>query len=530
MPVRIQSMTNTCTSDIEATVAQSIRIIEAGAELLRITTPGLKEAKALIKIRSILRKKGYTTPVVADIHFNPTVAEFIAPHVEKIRINPGNFADKKKGSTIVYTDASYRDELIRVEQRFSPLVEICKQHQTAMRIGVNHGSLSDRIISRYGDTPEGMAESAMEFLRICKKMDFHQLVVSMKSSDVKVMIYATRILVLMMKKDNLCVPVHLGVTEAGSETEGRVRSAAGIGPLLLNGIGDTIRVSLTESPESEIPVARSLVKNFPKKKEIALKDQSIAYEQKAVYASAHIGKGKQAVVIAGGQSSLIDKEKDLLLKEIKIFDKFPENISLDHDGFVFFHASADSLRGGNFPPEAIPVVEVSDLPDLQGIRFPLILKLTIGHMNREDVVLRASGIFSYYLSNGIGNGIWIQGKDAGFLTELSFHILQACGLRRTRAEYISCPSCGRTKFDIERSVKEVKAKTSHLSHLKIAVMGCIVNGPGEMSDADYGYIGEGKGKISLFKGKECVKKNVDEKIATQELIEMIKAYDDWKEV
>lgn len=534
-PVRIQSMTNTPTLDVEATLNQLIRIIDAGADLVRITTPSLKEAKAMVEIHRLLRKKGYNTPLVADVHFNPKVAEFLAPFVEKIRINPGNFADKTVGTPHCYTEQAYQDELFRIETRFSTLVELCKKHHTAMRIGVNHGSLSSRILNRYGDTPEGMAQSAMEFLRIGHRMHYDKMLVSMKSSDVKTMIYATRLLVMMMEREDMRVPVHLGVTEAGSDAEGRIRSTAGMAPLLLNGIGDTIRVSLTENPESEIPVARKMLQCFPRRSFdcASLLKEAVHYEQKAQYAIGHIGRGRQPLVVLDEMTDLFQPGHDLLSYQMPWITAGENKRNDMNKQGSFFLCPVEKLIHDNDSRYMIPVVEVAGLPDLSSGKRPVILQLTLDHIrDNESFMMQASGILSTYLVNGIGNGIWIKAKhvDAEFRAYLSFAILQACGLRRSQTEYISCPTCGRTKFDMQKAVCEVKRSTSHLKHLKIAIMGCIVNGPGEMSDADYGYIGAGAGKVSLFKGKKCIRKNVEEGKAADALIALIKENGDWREL
>lgn len=435
-PIRVQSMTNTDTMDTAATVRQTLELVEAGCELVRITAPDVKAAQNLYDIKNELLKRGCNVPLIADIHFNPQAAEVAAGIVEKVRVNPGNYVDRNSGKT-VFTDKEYDEELSRIAERMSRLVEICKAHGTAMRIGVNHGSLSERIVSRWGDTPLGMAVSAIEFAKVCSDMDFGNLVFSMKSSNVKAMVYSTRLFVQKMVENGFCFPVHLGVTEAGDAMQGRIKSAVGIGTLLLDGIGDTIRVSLTESPVAEIPVARKILADIPRK-EVSFKELK---NLKTMYSS---DRDARPAVWSG--DSEISEDRYLQLAAVygkKLIDGETDCLDENHDVF------------------------------------------------RE--------------------------------------IMQAAGVKNYRAEYIACPSCGRTQYNIQEALQEIKAATVHLKGLKIGVMGCIVNGPGEMADADYGYVGSGKGKITLYKKKEVVARNIDQKDAVEQLVQLIKQNGDWVE-
>jgi len=455
-PIILQSMTNTNTMDTEATVEQSIRMIEAGSELVRITAPGVKEAKHLAIIKKELIKRGYKVPIIADIHFNPKAAEEAAKVIEKVRINPGNYVDRNKKDKIEFTDEEYNAEIERIKERILPLITICKEHKTAIRIGSNHGSLSQRIMSRYGDTAIGMAESAMEFLRICNDLDFNDIVVSMKSSNTRVMIHATRLIVTMMQKEGLNYPIHLGVTEAGAGDEGRIKSAAGISTLLHEGIGNTIRVSLTEAPEEELPAAKSIINATQEIKE------------------------DEVIVISGNTETQNNIIK--LLKDNKIYN-------------------------------------------------PIILRKKYCISDFNKFIIKAASDLGTFLINGLIDGIWIENilLNINAITNMSFSILQSSRSRMTKTEYIACPSCGRTQYNIVDTLKRIQAKTSHLKGLKIGVMGCIVNGPGEMADADYGYVGAGNGLITLYKKKEIMKQNIPEANAIDELINLLKANNDWQE-
>lgn len=455
-PVRLQSMTSTSTMDTEASVEQAMRIADAGGEIVRLTAQGEREAANLANIREALRSKGYYTPLVADIHFNPKAAFAAASRVEKVRINPGNFVDPGRTfKKIDYSDAEYAAELRKIEDALVPFLELCRENGTAIRIGVNHGSLSDRIMSRYGDTPEGMVESAMEFLRVMRAHDFSQVVISIKASNVVVMTRTVRMLVEAMDRENMHFPLHLGVTEAGDGEDGRVKSAVGIGSLLLDGIGDTIRVSLSEEPEAEIPVARALT----------------AY-----------------------------------------IDSAPECLS----------ASERNV--------SVPLVVGYDITSDEASKLgDRVLRKDYGDLPGEDVVIRASVDFGAPLLRGEGDAIEIRSNvlSREEIDRLALGILQATRLRITKTEYIACPGCGRTLFDLQSTLKSIKVATSHLKHLKIGVMGCIVNGPGEMADADYGYVGASAGKVTLYKGKTPVEKNIPQEKALEHLIELLKAEGEW---
>jgi (E)-4-hydroxy-3-methylbut-2-enyl-diphosphate synthase len=603
-PIRVQSMTTTDTMDTEGSVEQSIRMIESGCELVRLTAPSKKDAENLRIIKEQLSKRGYSTPIVADIHFTPNAAEIAAKIVEKVRVNPGNYADKKKFEELEYTDETYASELIRIEEKFTPLVLICKEHGTAMRIGTNHGSLSDRILSRYGDTPEGMVESAMEFLRICEKHDYKELVLSMKASNTLVMVQAYRLLVATMIESGMNYPIHLGVTEAGDGEDGRIKSAVGIGALLEDGIGDTIRVSLTEAPEAEMPVARKLLDKFnPENQSIFSLDKDekqlnydpFSYTRRASNEVENIGGHHVPVVVAdlstidtikqshlfgfGYQYSvpldkwnLTDSAADILyigskainfelpgtIKVLCDYENWKENYS-DKSGFfpivdsescdrfnekdVFFvkhsaeNNSVDYLKSH---PNAVVVLhtEFNNKAQLyrnfrlniadNSIKNPVILSSTHTETDEESFQLWSSSDLGISFIDGFGDGIWLRGNvGSQLINTTSFGILQATRTRISKTEYISCPSCGRTLFDLQETTGKIREKTSHLKGLKIGIMGCIVNGPGEMADADYGYVGTGPGKIHLYKEKTVIRKNVPEAEAVDALIELIRENGDW---
>jgi (E)-4-hydroxy-3-methylbut-2-enyl-diphosphate synthase len=603
-PIQPQSMTTTDTLDVAGSVAQSKRMIDAGCELVRLTAPSKKEAEKLGEIKSILNKDGYYKPLVADIHFTPNAAEIAAKLIEKVRVNPGNYADKKKFEEIEFTEESYQEELKRIEEKFTPLVQICKTHGTAMRIGTNHGSLSDRILSRFGDTPEGMVESAMEFLRICRKNDYHQLVISMKASNTLVMVQAYRLLVKTMLEEGMHYPLHLGVTEAGDGEDGRIKSAVGIGALLEDGLGDTIRVSLTEDPEFEIPVAKKLIE-----KGIQTKNNLIVTTNKNItYNPYQYAKRKTIQIKNIGNKNVPIVFADLSQKE-KIsssnFFGFGYNYSVSLDKWNLQDLAADYVFIGdneidfeipgtlgivqNFRTwkqknttknNFYPYVNVSDtnnynfnqpffleiedidftmdivkenklailvittnydnktqiyryvrtLLDENNIENPVILKYTHKHTDLEQFQLYTASDAGNQFIDGFGDGIWITGpQPLQVINSLSFGILQATRTRISKTEYISCPSCGRTLFDLQETTAKIRSKTAHLKGIKIGIMGCIVNGPGEMADADYGYVGTGPGKIHLYKEKEVVRKNVSEAEAVDALIELIKEHGDWVE-
>lgn len=607
-PIRVQSMTTTDTMDTMATVEQSIRMIDAGCELVRITAPSKKDAENLANIKNELVKRGYDTPLVADIHFTPNAAEIAAQIVEKVRVNPGNYADKKKFEHIEYTDATYQDELLRIRERFSPLVELCKKHGTAMRIGTNHGSLSDRILSRYGDTPLGMVESAMEFLHICRDMDYHEIVLSMKASNTRVMVQAYRLLVNRMMNEGMNYPLHLGVTEAGEGEDGRVKSAVGIGTLLEDGLGDTVRVSLTEEPEYEIPVAFALAKRYEKREtEVATPDISsyplkpFDYERRSTHAVVNIGDHEVPRIVhnfseaeeikpanfhALGYNYSVPLDKWNIGEQAcdyvyigtkKLGFEIPGTLGIIQDANAWKDDerhypvfSADDYLSATKRSNKLNFV-TSDLPGLndslinalksdqtavlvlssstdhgmaeqraafiqlieQQCNTPVIIQRSYIDMDENDFQLHSSTDFGGLLIDGLGDGIWINAKNSGsrkMINSLGFGILQASRTRISKTEYISCPSCGRTLFDLQETTAKIRARTSHLKGVKIGIMGCIVNGPGEMADADYGYVGTGVGKITLYKEKEVVKRNVPEAEAVDELIGLITEHGDWVEM
>jgi len=608
-PIRLQSMTTTNTMDTEATVAQSIRMIEAGCELVRITAPGKREAENLQNIKDELRKQGYNTPLVADIHFTPIAAEIAARIVEKVRVNPGNYADKKKFQEIEYTEESYQLELERIRKRFTPLVEICKEEGTAMRIGTNHGSLSDRILSRYGDTPMGMVESALEFLRICRDLDYHEVIISMKASNPQVMVEAYRLLINKMEAEEMNYPLHLGVTEAGEGEDGRIKSAVGIGALLEDGIGDTVRVSLTEEPEFEIPVAKELVDRY---KERQNHDSIPDIQENPIKSFEYQKRHSKAVLNIGGKHVPIVMADFCLKKKISptSFFTLGYNYSAPLDKWNISDMACDYIfAGDNIVDFAIPGtlgviynhktwldnkaercypfltakeylsgIETSSelniiyacLPDLSSefidklkidtsavllidtynahgmaeqrrlfidlintdCDVPVIIGRAYGDLSQEQLQLHASTDMGALLLDGLGDGVFIAAENCGgdqIINQTAFGILQATRTRISKTEYISCPSCGRTLFDLQETTAKIRKKTAHLKGLKIGIMGCIVNGPGEMADADYGYVGTGVGKITLYKEKEVVKRNIPEDEAVDALVDLIKSHDDWME-
>ncbi len=591
-PIRIQSMTNTDTSDIEATARQIINISDAGADYVRITVPTSVVAEKIPLIKKYLAKKGYKTPLIADIHFSPKAAEISAKYLEKVRINPGNYADLKQFKHIEYTDKEYDEAVENIKEKFIPFLKICKKNNTAIRIGTNHGSLSDRILSRYGDTPKGMVESTMEFLRICKHENFNDVVISMKASNPIVMIHATRLLVKTMQEEQMSFPIHLGVTEAGNENEGRIKSAIGIGALLIDGIGDTIRVSLTEAPEKEIPVANSIVNVFNQAKlekhipliEIQnIKFNPFSYQKRKSFTVENIGGNNIPIVISDISSNVseenilksgyfigknkkisktdlaadylfIGKSKNIIHKNLKFIsenkiDKKNSFSILNQKDFKaenknklnFLEVNAENFSSFDFKKiknayKTIIILDISKSisPVHAGRNFffyleknkinnPVILKHKISKFNEQNLV-KVSSETGILFVDGFGDGIWLQSEDNSItnLNNLSFGILQACRTRITKTEYISCPSCGRTLFDLEKTTAKIKSKTSHLKGIKIGIMGCIVNGPGEMADADFGYVGTGTGKITLYKNQDVIKRNIPEKDAVEELLLLIK--------
>ena len=496
-PIRIQTMANTDTNDIAASVAQAKRCLQAGTELLRYTTQGTKEAENLGKIKDALRSEGINLPLVADIHFNANVAEVAAQLVEKVRINPGNFVTGKQGD---YTDDEWNDELRRIREKLHTLLSLCKDKGTAIRIGVNHGSLSPRIMSRYGNTPLGLATSCMEFIELCEQEGFTNLILSVKASNTRVMIYAVRLLVQMMDAKGKNYPLHLGVTEAGSDDEGRIKSAIGIGTLLHDGIGDTIRVSLSEAPEAEIPVARKLVDYIESQRSHSSfltphSSLKTDYSRRKTTPINNIGGNNPVVVVA-------DTQLDTSLK--------PDYTANEIETLKQSVAIIDTLE---------------DLTTLLATDKPVIFKKTFAINDLETLQIQAGAFFGPLLIDGLIDGIWLSNQSdlitAEQVNDIAFELLQSSRCRISKTEYTSCPSCGRTKFDLPKVVRQVKEATQGFVGLKIAVMGCIVNGPGEMADADFGYIGAGMGKVSLYRGKECVMKNIPEEEAINKLLELI---------
>ncbi|WP_461789934.1 (E)-4-hydroxy-3-methylbut-2-enyl-diphosphate synthase [Pedobacter sp.] len=625
-PIRIQSMTTTDTMDTIGTVEQTIRMVESGCEYVRITAPSIKEAENLANIKKELRLRGYNVPLVADIHFTPNAAEVAARLIEKVRVNPGNYADKKKFENIDYTDTAYQAELERIYQKFAPLVKVCKEYGTAMRIGTNHGSLSDRIMSRYGDTPHGMVESAMEFIRMCESLNYYNLVISMKASNTQVMVQAYRLLVETMVKEGMNYPLHLGVTEAGDGEDGRIKSAVGIGALLADGLGDTIRVSLTEDPEFEAPVAKALAKRFERKsgspKSEVRSEEAISLQSSNLptFQSSNLPtfqsvynpfqyKRRDTVEIEnfGGHQVprvIINLEKENL-KDPAVLNNVGFQYSALLDKYNLTDQACDlvylgdqlpsfSFPGGlkqlyNYPTwlrltnqqNCHPLFDITDFSEaavkderlnfvkvkaeelsveqLQnlhnvvlvlttqkenamqtirlafvklleaGIKIPVVIERNFGEINLEDFQLYSSTDFGGLLLDGFGDGVWLNASGIALETinSTSFGILQATRTRISKTEYISCPSCGRTLFDLQETTQAIRARTSHLKGIKIGIMGCIVNGPGEMADADYGYVGAGIDKITLYRGQEVVKKNVKTANAIEELIGIIREDGNW---
>lgn len=526
-PIRVQTMANTDTNDIEASVSQAKRCIEAGAELLRYTTQGTKEAENLGIIHNKLQSEGYTTPLVADIHFNPHVAETAAKLVEKIRINPGNFVSSKEGE---YSEKEWAEEINKIREKLFPLLDICKQHNTCVRIGVNHGSLSKRIVSKYGNTPLGLAKSCMEFIDLCEEAEFYNLILSIKASNTRVMVYAVRMLVEMMEKSGKNYPLHLGVTEAGSDTEGRIKSASGIGTLLSEGIGDTIRVSLSEAPEAEIPVAKNIVEyintyNYSTTIQPKQLSRRTSYNKRKSNEIHNIGGENVPIVVTNKANNTeihedytINNIPNKVLLEVEKIDTSTLELLKTHPEQIIFLTTKEH----NF----IGTIRLGiEILSKNNIYNPIIVTKRYNENNLSLLQIKSAIDFGGLLIDGLIDGIYINNENIAIseeeVCETSFQILQSTRARFSTTEYISCPSCGRTKFDLPERVKEVKKATKHLKGLKIAVMGCIVNGPGEMADADYGYIGAGFGKVSLYKGKECIVKNIPEGEAIKKLLEII---------
>jgi (E)-4-hydroxy-3-methylbut-2-enyl-diphosphate synthase len=607
-PVVVQSMTNVPTDNITASVEQCIRIFEAGGEMVRLTTQGLKEVESLKQIREELKKRGFSFPLIADVHFKPAVAEEAAKIVEKVRINPGNYATRKTGRAEPYTPTEYTKELTTIKEFLQPLFEICKTNNTAIRIGVNHGSLSERIMSRYGDTPEGMAESAMEFIRIFVSAGCTNIVVSMKASNPRVMVYANRLLMKKMQADDLVFPVHLGVTEAGEGEDGRIKSAIGISSLLQDGIGDTIRVSLTEEPEAEIPVAKKIIEFFAsEKKDLPVSQfnhhswNPYSYEKRVSLPSENIGGRHVPVVIIkisdprgkefplseagylfnedGTLQTRSDAADYIFLEDENWFSVPGKSVhaicsypawknrhkSLTHHYPLInlreYNKVKNEVTGLHFlrmklsdtEPGLLEILDtdflacvIVDLPEYdvlnitrqffntlskRNCRIPVILHKTYHSICLEDLIIQSSGELGPIFLDGMADGIWIEEDtlelEPSAIRYLAFGILQSCGMRISKTEFISCPGCGRTLFNLQKITQKITSATSHLAGLKIAIMGCVVNGPGEMADADYGYVGSGPGKISLYRGKELIKQGIPEDDALNEMIALIKADGKW---
>ena len=536
-PIRIQSMTSTSTLDTDASVAQCRRIFDAGADYVRLTAQGVREAHNIGEIRAALHAAGYTKPLVADIHFNPKAAFEAAATTDKVRINPGNFVDAARTfKKLEYTDEEYAAELEKIRRAVVPFLAICREHHTAVRLGVNHGSLSDRIMSRYGDTPAGMVESAMEYLRIFREENFNDVAISIKASNTVIMVETVRRLVAEMDREDMHYPLHLGVTEAGDGEDGRKKSAEGIGTLLAEGIGDTVRVSLSEEPELEIPVARKLVDYITAREGhapisgcFAKAYNRIAPERRPTNAVGSIG-GQNVPVVATALSptdvAAIATKPDFFLSDVnwKAVDASAKSEGFSDDDVLLLTSH-----------HANPVGEIEAFIHRlwdNGCKAPVVVRMSYDDANEEDVQVKAGADFGALLLNGLVDGIVLDAPNLpnnADAVAYSFGILQAARRRTTKTEYISCPSCGRTLYDLQHAVKEIKAATSHLKGLKIGIMGCIVNGPGEMADADYGYVGAAVGKVSLYKGKECVERNVPQDVALTHLIDLIKANGDWTE-
>lgn len=554
-PTRIQSMITTDTLDTESSIKEVLQLADAGCEVVRITAQTRRHAANLEHIASGVRSAGCDVPLVADIHFKPDAAMEAAKWVEKVRVNPGNYADKKKFLIRDYTDDQYLEELERIREQFSPLVKLCKERGVAMRIGTNHGSLSDRIMNRYGDTPRGMVESALEFARIARDLDYHNFVFSMKASNPKVMIVAYRLLVSALDEEGADwnYPLHVGVTEAGDGEDGRIKSAIGIGSLLNDGIGDTVRVSLTEEAVCEVPVAKNLVSICkPKsKQEIGdLNDENVSFDpfnynrrstKKISIQGVSLGE-KETVRVFTTQQKF-----DALSHKLQQMGEFQPEIIKETSGLVEIDPrDTDAVNNINQSEDAMPVgvIDNIDLPVVPAYRLlasrieerhPIVLKDTFvpsndSSLNFENTLLTAASNVGSLLCDGIGDAILVQGEEApGQSLRLSYNILQAAGVRIFKTDYVACPSCGRTLFDLQETTAKIRAATGHLKGVRIAIMGCIVNGPGEMADADFGYVGGAPAKINLYVGKEPVKFNIPQDEAVDRLIDLIKEHDRWVE-
>ncbi|MBU1677313.1 MAG: (E)-4-hydroxy-3-methylbut-2-enyl-diphosphate synthase [Bacteroidetes bacterium] len=612
-PIRIQSMTTTDSMDTKGTVEQSIRMIEAGCEYVRITAPSINEAKNLKNIKDELKRRGYEAPIIADIHFTPNAAEVAARLIEKVRINPGNYIDKKKFQTTEYSESEYINEIDKIRTRFTPLVKICKEYGTAMRIGTNHGSLSDRIMSRYGDTPLGMVESALEFVRICEEFNYDNIVLSMKASNTQTMVQAYRLLIKQMIVEGMNYPIHLGVTEAGDGEDGRIKSSVGTGALLEDGIGDTIRVSLTEEPENEIPVAKALVDRYSKRANdkkikplLEIPKDPYSYARRETNETAGIGADNAPKVIADFScfteitvndltaigysyaqeidkwqmsdmsadyiylgSSTLNFNKPQSLKSIHDYscwqlltdktESFPlyslnEYLTAESKSFVqnfveifsheIFSEDFQKIHGDANIVLVLKTDNQNTVADLRrgifeliamGNQVPVIIKKKYSNITQEQFTLYSSTDFGSLLIDGLGNGVMCSlnsnanSAESAFVNRTVFGFLQAARVRISKTEYIACPSCGRTLFNLVEVTNKIRNLTEHLKGVKIGIMGCIVNGPGEMADADYGYVGSGVGKITLYKGREIVRKNIPSEKAVDELINLLKEDGAWRE-
>ncbi len=539
--VKVQSMTNTGTMDTEGSVEQVMRIVDKGGELVRLTTQGNREAVNLGNIKEQLVARGYRVPLVADVHFNASVADTATKYADKVRVNPGNYVDTARTfKHIDYTDAEYADELKRLRERFVAFLNLCKAEGKAVRVGVNHGSLSDRIMSRYGDTPSGVVESCMEFLRICRDEDFKDVVVSIKTSNTSMMVTTVRRLVRVMAEEGIAYPLHLGVTEAGDAEDGRIKSAVGIGALLADGIGDTLRVSLAEAPENEIPVAKELVDYITVRAGHDVIDaqpyEGFNYEepQRRLTTAVGVVGGENVPVVVGGETDDADVKADFLASEVKL-----QKIDTATDG-AFIEITLADLTAENIDrikalkdvilvassSHANPVGELRAIVHKlvnEAVSAPVIIRRIYDEASVETLRLKAAADLGVLLIDGLVDGVWIE-NSAGTATEINaiaFGILQATRARISKTEYIACPGCGRTMYDLQGTLARIKAATAHLKGLKIGVMGCIVNGPGEMADADYGYVGAARGKVSLYRKKECVEKNIPEEEAIEKLLQLI---------
>ncbi|NCC72331.1 MAG: 4-hydroxy-3-methylbut-2-en-1-yl diphosphate synthase [Sphingobacteriia bacterium] len=531
-PIRIQSMTNTNTMDVNATVEQILRLTDAGCEIVRLAVPGIREAHKLEEIKNELIKLRCNVPLIADVHFNPEAAIIAASLIEKVRINPGNYTDRNTGK-VNFSDVEILASKQRIKDRMTPLIEVCRKYGTALRIGSNHGSLSERIVSQYGNTPEGMVESALEFVRVCRELNFHNLVLSMKASNVRLMVYSNRLLVKQMLNENMDYPIHLGVTEAGNSADGRLKSAIGIGALLADGIGDTIRVSLTEDPVNEIPVAQEIIKYFDNEYSVEKIPEvdhffNLPHSYQPRYSDRSVlNTGEKSPLVLGSKTNPEEQKPDIVMPD-----------GLAGKNVLFIHGN-NAVKNDGQPNNQIIVFEavrehaLFEIKEFirqnlkAGSEAPVILRKKYSGKN---FLIKAALDFGPVFLEGYGDGLWIEYEketDGENSVTLSFQLLQASGARITKTEYIACPSCGRTLYDIQASLEKIRKKTGHLKGLKIAVMGCIVNGPGEMADADYGYIGMGAGKVALFKGKLLMKKGVPEEEAVDQLIGIIKENGDW---